>query len=83
MKRYDNGPQQVEAAPIKEVFDTAVIVYSANLSLFLTVQVPPGIGFFDKGTPLPGDYLLKWPDGALEWRAKAAFEAEFKPQKDK
>lgn len=79
MRRYDNGTLLIEAAPIKEVFDTAIIVFSSGLSVYLTVNVPPSI--YANGHPLPGYYLMKWPDGTLEWRSKAAFEAEFKLQK--
>lgn len=37
-------------------------------------RVPVPAAFFARGTPMPGDYLVRYSDGYLSWSPKKAFE---------
>lgn len=67
--------KRVQAAPITRIEDEAVVVEQPN-GYRNRVDVPAG--FFGRGVPQPGDYLVQYEDGYLSWSPKAAFEAGYR-----
>ena len=72
MKRY-RSHKIVEAAQIDGWFAPGSATPSGGVIVAgEDILAPPG--FFARGNPHPGDYLVRYEDGYLSWSPKKAFE---------
>lgn len=68
----------VQAAPIYGADPKALSIFTATSDGLPSEEFRLPAGFFARGTPAPGDYLVRYePDGYLSWSPKAVFEAGY------